>query len=90
MAFLAKGGEFFGGILVLTGLFTRVGAFLIAFTMLVATLVANLGKNWGVDGTITVSFCVFAIVLLYWGGGKYSVDSLLVKNKTLNRPQLHP
>jgi putative oxidoreductase len=79
MAYLAKGGELFGGILVLLGLYTRVGASLIAFTMLVATLTANLGKNWGVDGTITVSFCIMAIILIYWGGGRYSVDSLFKK-----------
>jgi uncharacterized membrane protein YphA (DoxX/SURF4 family) len=84
MAFLAKGGEFFGGILVLTGLFTRVGAFLIAFTMLVATLTANLGKNWEPDGTITISYCIIAIPLLYWGGGKYALDSVFNK-KAINR-----
>ncbi|HZY36817.1 MAG TPA: DoxX family protein [Mucilaginibacter sp.] len=79
MAYLAKGGEFFGGILVLTGLYTRVGAFLIAFVMLVATLAANLGKNWEPDGTITISFCVLAIPLLYWGGGKYALDAFINK-----------
>jgi uncharacterized membrane protein YphA (DoxX/SURF4 family) len=76
MAYLAKGAEFFGGLLVFLGLFTRVGAFLIAFTMAVATVVANLGKNWGVDGTITVSFCLFAVVLIYWGSGKYAISLL--------------
>ena len=81
MAFLAKAGELFGGIMVFTGLFTRIGAFLIVFTMLVATLTANIGKNWGVDGTITVSFFLFAIPLIYWGGGKYALDTLLIRNK---------
>jgi putative oxidoreductase len=80
MAYLAKGGEFFGGTLVLFGLYTRAGAFLIAFTMLVATLTANIGKNWGVDGTITVSYCLFAITLIYWGGGKYALESLFKGN----------
>ena len=79
MAYLAKGENFFGGILVLSGLYTRVGASLIAFTMLVATLSANIGKNWGVDGTITVSFCLFAIILLYWGGGRIRIESLSFK-----------
>jgi uncharacterized membrane protein YphA (DoxX/SURF4 family) len=79
MAYLAKGAEFFGGLLILVGLFTRIGASLVAFTMLVATLTANIGKNWGVDGTITISFCLFAIVLIYWGGGKYALDSLFKK-----------
>ena len=83
MAFVAKGAEFFGGLLVLLGLFTRVGASLVAFTMLVATLTANIGKNWGVDGTITVSFCLFAVVFIYWGGGRYAIDSLFKKAQSL-------
>ena len=81
MAFLAKGGEFLGGIMVLFGLFTRVGASLIATVMLVATLTANIGKNWEVDGTITVSYFLFAIALIYWGGGKYALDSLFKANR---------
>ncbi len=81
MAFLAKGAEFFGGILVLLGVFTRVGASLIAFTMLVATLAANLGKNFEVDGTITISYCLFAVIFIYWGGGKFAIDSLFEKTK---------
>src|SRR5215813_1441778 len=43
IAFIAKGAELSGGVFVLIGLFTRVAASLVAFTMLVATLVANLG-----------------------------------------------
>src|SRR5206468_820455 len=49
MAFLAKGTELSGGLLVFGGLFTRIGTSLIAFTMLVATLVANLGENFNID-----------------------------------------
>src|SRR3954462_10541073 len=37
MAFLAKGAELSGGIFLLFGLFTKLSASLIAFTMLVAT-----------------------------------------------------
>jgi putative oxidoreductase len=50
MAFLAKGSELAGGILVFVGLFTKASASLIAFTMLVATLTANLGKDFNIDG----------------------------------------
>src|SRR5437762_10459289 len=56
MAFLAKGAELTGGILVFPGLFTRQAALLIAFTMTVATLTANLGENWIIDGGFTVSY----------------------------------
>jgi|GEM_PF-6066661 hypothetical protein len=54
MAYLAKGAEFFGG-------------------LLVATLTANLGKNLDVNGTVTVSFCLLAVILIYWGPGKYAL-----------------
>jgi uncharacterized membrane protein YphA (DoxX/SURF4 family) len=74
MAFLAKGAELSGGILVFAGLFTRAAAMLIAFTMLIATLTANLGDDWNIDGGFTVSYFLFALVLLYEGSGKFSLD----------------
>ena len=74
MAFLAKGAEVLGGALVLVGLFTKPGAFLIAFTMLIATLTANLGENWIIDGGFTISYFLFALIFIYWGAGKYSLD----------------
>jgi uncharacterized membrane protein YphA (DoxX/SURF4 family) len=83
MAFLAKGSELSGGIFVLIGLFTRPAASLIAFTMLVATLTANLGENWNIDGGFTVSYMIFALVLMIEGGGKYSLDELIRRKKTL-------
>jgi uncharacterized membrane protein YphA (DoxX/SURF4 family) len=78
MAFLAKGAEFTGAVLVFLGLFTRAGASLIAFTMLVATLVANLGENFNIDGGFTISYLLFAIILVAEGGGKYSIDSFFL------------
>jgi uncharacterized membrane protein YphA (DoxX/SURF4 family) len=50
MAFLAKGAEFAGGVFLIPGLFTRVSAAFIAFTMFVATITANLGENFNIDG----------------------------------------
>ena len=81
MAFLAKGSEVLGGSLVLIGLFTRPAAALIAFTMTIATLTANLGENWVIDGGFTVSYTIFALVLLLHGSGKFSLDHLLFKRK---------
>ncbi len=74
MAFLAKGAELTGGILVFAGLFTRAAAMLIAFTMLIATLTANLGTDWNIDGGFTVSYLLFALILLFEGSGKFSLD----------------
>jgi putative oxidoreductase len=81
MAFIAKGAEVSGGVFVFIGLFTRVAASVIAFTMLVATLVANLGENFVIDGGFTISYFLFALLLLVAGGGKYSLDSLLRKKE---------
>lgn len=77
MAFLAKGSELLGGVLVLAGFYTRPASILIAFTMLIATLTANLGENWVIDGGFTISYFLFALVLLLEGAGKYSIDFLL-------------
>lgn len=74
MAILAKGTEFIGGILIIAGLFTKISSLLIAFTMLVATLTANLGENFNVDGGFTISYFLFASVLVIWGAGTYSID----------------
>ncbi len=81
MAFLAKGSELLGGMLVIPGLFTRPASLLIAFTMLVATLSANLGENWNIDGGFTVSYILFALLLVLDGAGKYSLDYLLFRRK---------
>ena len=77
MAFLAKGAELTGGFFLLPGLFTRPAATLIAFTMTIATLVANLGENFNIDGGFTISYTMFALIFIIEGGGKYSLDYLL-------------
>jgi putative oxidoreductase len=82
MAFLAKGSELTGGILVLIGFITRPAAALIAFTMLIATLTANLGQDWNIDGGFTVSYFLFALILLTEGPGRFSLDQLLFRKKS--------
>ena len=79
MAFLAKGAEFSGGLFLFAGLFSRISASLIAFTMFVATVTANLGKDFNIDGGFTISYCLFALIFLLWGGGRYSLDYLLFR-----------
>ena len=86
MAFLAKGTEFVGGILVCLGLFTRISSSLLAIVMLTATLVANLDYHGGEsfirqDGLVTISCFLFACLLIFSGAGKYSCDSLIFKNR---------
>lgn len=83
MAFLAKGSELTGGILVLAGFLTRPAAALIAFTMMIATLTANLGQDWNIDGGFTVSYFLFALIILTEGPGKFSFDQWLFRKKSL-------
>jgi uncharacterized membrane protein YphA (DoxX/SURF4 family) len=45
------------------------------------TLAANLGENWVIDGGFTISYFLFALILITEGAGKYSVDYLLLRRK---------
>ncbi len=70
--------ELTGGILVLLGLFTRVGAFLIGCVMLVAIF----GVLWPVffaptGMELAVAFLSIALALLITGGGQASVDLMI-------------
>ena len=70
--------ELTGGILVLLGLFTRVGAFLIGCVMLVAIF----GVLWPVffaptGMELAVAFLGMALALLITGGGQASVDLMI-------------
>ena len=70
--------ELIGGILVLLGLFTRVGALLIACVMLVAIF----GVLWPVffaptGMELAVAFLGMALALLITGGGQASVDLMI-------------
>ncbi len=86
MAFIAKGTEFVGGILVGLGLFTRISAALLAVVMATATLVANIDYQ-GVDGYIrqdgivTISCFLFACLLVQTGSGKFGLDEVYLSRR---------
>ena len=70
--------ELIGGVLVLLGLFTRVGAFLVTCVMIVAIV----GVKWPVffapEGMeLAVAFLGIALALLITGGGQASVDRMI-------------
>ena len=81
-AWLWMGGaavsELIGGILVLLGLFTRLGAFLIACVMLVAIFGVLWPRFFAPEGMeLAVAFLAMALALLITGGGQASVDLMI-------------
>jgi putative oxidoreductase len=69
--------ELIGGVLVLLGLFTRVGAFLITCVMIVAT--ASLWPAFFAPAgmELAVAMLGMALALLITGGGQASVDRMI-------------
>jgi putative oxidoreductase len=71
--------ELIGGIFVLTGLLTRVGAFLILCVMLTAMLGVHLSGGFFLPSGIeyTVALSGVCLALLIAGGGQASIDRVL-------------
>ncbi|MEB3244963.1 MAG: DoxX family protein [Vampirovibrionales bacterium] len=85
---LAVLGELGGGILVLLGLLTPIGAFLIAATMAVAVFAVHFSAGlFAQDGGYEYPLALLgaALSLMFSGGGKCSIDALLMgKNACAN------
>lgn len=81
-AILVSSTEFFGGLAILLGLFTRLAAIPLAITMVVAILTAKRGD---IDGVQTLlgfeewSYLVMYVALVVVGPGKLSLDHLLAR-----------
>jgi putative oxidoreductase len=78
-AWAASLGEFGGGLLLALGLFTRVGAILIAAVMAVAFATVHGSKGFFLPGGYEYVLVLFAaaIALLFTGGGCFSVDGMI-------------
>lgn len=76
MGWAAIGGEFLGGLLLLIGLWTRIGAVLVAGTMLVAGFVAHKDDPWS-KKEHALGYAVLSVALLVAGGGMASIDERL-------------
>jgi putative oxidoreductase len=79
--FMAGFSEFFGGILLILGLFVRPAAALMAFTMVTAAL-NHLSRLDPWNRVIyPVEMLGIFLCLLFLGAGKYSLDYLIFKKK---------
>ncbi|HKL26788.1 MAG TPA: DoxX family protein [Desulfuromonadales bacterium] len=71
--------EFFGGLLILLGLFTRPTAFLLCGQMAVAYFMAHAPKGfWPIlnGGELAVFYCFVFLYLAMAGGGPWSLDHI--------------
>ncbi len=80
MAYLGKGAEFAGGILLAAGLFTRFAALLIAITMLVVTFFMGSGKLF-TDDQHPFLFVLLGAVFFFTGPGQWSLDHVFFTHK---------
>ncbi|HEX8474925.1 MAG TPA: DoxX family protein [Pyrinomonadaceae bacterium] len=77
--------EFFGGLLLLVGLFTRPVAFILSGMMAVAYFMAHApGGFWPLQnkGEMAVLYCFIFLFLAAAGGGEWSLDRLLRRDTT--------
>lgn len=82
MALLAGSAEFFGGLALILGLFTRPAAALSAFTMLVAIFSVHFEHGLFISNNgYEFALALFAATagLAIQGAGSYSIDSALAK-----------
>jgi putative oxidoreductase len=76
--------EFFGGLLILFGLFTRPVAFILSGQMAVAYFMAHAPRGfWPVQngGELAAFYCFVFLYLSAAGGGAWSLDSVLRRGK---------
>jgi len=76
--------EFFGGLMIALGLFTRPVAFILCGHMAVIFWWRHFPPFWPVmnRGEVPVLLCFMFLLLWAWGGGRYSLDAWLRNRKS--------
>lgn len=74
---IASYAEMVGGILLIIGLFTRIGTLLVVGTLAVATILNLNGNFFSWDYPSQMGFG--AVMLFFAGAGRYSLDKALFK-----------
>lgn len=80
--------EFFGGLLVVLGLFTRPVAFILSGEMAVAYFQAHFPRSfWPIQngGEPAVLFCFIFLYIAANGGGRFSLDGLIGSRRAAAR-----
>jgi putative oxidoreductase len=76
MVYAGKATELIAGIFLLLGLFTRVAAIILAFTLGYIAFFVGHGKVWYEDQHPFL-FVLLFIVIFFTGAGRYSLDNIL-------------
>jgi putative oxidoreductase len=74
--------ELIAGTLVTVGLFTRYAAFFIAGHTAVGYWTVHFPRGWtpiGNNGGLIVAYCFAFLLLVFYGGGPWSLDAMLRK-----------
>ena len=79
MAYLAKCGEFFGGIMLALGFLTRIGALLILINMIVAVSVVSHFTIFS-EAELAFDYLLIALTIFLFGPGQLSID-YFISNK---------
>lgn len=80
MVYAGKSAELVSGILLVLGLFTRLGALICIFTLAYITFFIGHGKFW-YDDQHPFMFVLFGVLYLFAGPGKWSLDGLWFAKK---------
>ena len=78
-AWMAALAEFLGGLFIAAGLFTRISAFFLGFTMAVAAFVVHGADPFNVK-EMALLYLFSCVLLVFTGAGRYSADRLFLKN----------
>jgi putative oxidoreductase len=73
MAWLLSVTEFFGGILILFGAYTKIPALLLAIVMIVAIYTTKMDGGF-LDARLNILLLCSTLALFFTGAGDYSVD----------------
>lgn len=73
LVYIGKSGELLSGILLVLGLFTRIGALLLSGTLAYITFFVGHGRFWYEDQHPFL-FVLFGVLFLFTGPGNWSLD----------------
>jgi putative oxidoreductase len=82
LTLMAGGAEFFGGLALLLGLFTRPAAFALAITMAVAIFSVHLANGLFMSNNgyeFGLALLAISVALTFSGAGRFAIDNWLAK-----------